>query len=612
MKQFIVNLLCLFAFFVFLQQPISAQTILTKDSLPSILYENELKVQLNKFGMSLFEYPKHAECATDQQQAPIVLTKTKDTLLAFEPKSDRGVNDIMYKTGTSDVNVYWIHGLNGTVESWRIAASVSKRGSMDGNFKPRKITSIIGSGYLGTPKQPAYTEDYGIVYAANDWNMIAKALPIGLNLPPHSDKDFIIAHSQGGIVAREWLRNIEEKPIDYDNLVHGLVTFGSPHGGAMILNNTRPELGNKAPAFFDEACRALGGAIVIPKIKQNFLTRLLISDNMARNIITKSCDAFSSGIIPVALDNYHKRTTQDYYVGSPFLDAPSFYHPNGGLSDYTLKVPVVQFYGVEESPIMWRFFSSTLSLETDALFNTQLEFGYDKDDLLQDKVSDMTNDFQASYDLASKNYNYWNNKKCWFYIYPFPLCWGCYAVCKYEAVSSANMNKDLMNAYAPAIKWLKEANDYYLTDLVGARTCNITKFCVYHYEGTCRDPKYNPIGSGVPAFPVSSTVSNLNTTNADCDMRSSSINFSSYPYCCCDGTKTYLGTAYKSECYYKPNDGVVLAESAAAPIKTTGEHHYAPLYKSNHDQMKNSEATRSALIALYRGDFGPLFKVGER
>lgn len=558
--------------------------------------------QLNKFGLGVSGIPGAKNCPAYGTTPPVTIRKPVEPQPYMPPEETSGSG--VYHASPTDINVFWIHGLNGTVESLKIPAKASQYGSLDRSFPARRITSVVGPNYLGTPQQPAYAEGYGITRASEDWRTTSASLPVnnGFN-PPHTQKDFIIAHSQGGIVAREWLRNMDETPVTFPDHAHGLVTFGTPHAGAAILNNTRPDLLNKAPAFFNEGCRALANATVTEIVQRNFITRLLVSSSMQNTIVNSGCNVFSNTIVPFALDNYHKRTTLDYYVGSAFLTQASTVHPQGGLSDYTLKVPVVQFYGEEEQPVMWRFFSSTLSLETDAMDNAQIEFGYDKDDALQIKVVNMINEFQAKYYIAQNHYNYWNNKKCYIWLF----CPTCYGICKWEANDGKNKNSKLMNAYGPAITWLSEANDYYLADLVGAKVTNTEKYCLEEKVNYCERPRpghtagqgYN-IGGTIKIIKSIVTKEYLSTNNTCPASRTVSTGSGCYE-------RTKVTPVYRTTSYYKPNDGVVLAESAAANIKNVGTHRYWKMKKTNHDQMKNSFETKTALTKLYNGELGDFF-----
>jgi hypothetical protein len=83
----------------------------------------------------------------------------------------------------------------------------------------------------------------------------------------------------------------------------------------------------------------------------------------------------------------------------------------------------------------------------------------------------------------------------------------------------------------------------------------------------------------------------------------------------CEGTRVTFPT-WKNTYYYKDNDGVVLAESAKQKIKMSDNplisHVVVPMPKTNHEQMKNSAATKVALEELYKGTYGHHFKVEKR
>lgn len=575
---------------------------------------DSLNYQLFRHSLSLKNTLRIAPCEQLGVKPPIILVnETELGVLALEQPSKKiPINDITEPYTDNTIHVYWIHGLNGSVESLKIPAYASQHGTLDGTFPARKLVSVLGSNYTGTPQQPAYSEDYGITRAAQDWSTIASSLPAGNGtFPQHGPKDFIIAHSQGGIVAREWLRIMDEYPSQFPKHAHALVTFGTSHTGAQILNNTRPDLLNKAPNFFNEGCKALANAEVTAKIQQNFFTRLVVSNNMKNMLVNTGCGVFSNTIVPFALDNYHKRTTLDFYVGSPFLTQPSAYHPQGGLNDYTLKAATVQFYGEEEQPIMWRFFSSTLKLGTDALDNKQIEFGYDDDQQLPQKVNAMINEYQAKLITAEKNYNYWKNFKCALSFMGCDI--PCLILCKNLKNKEVNNYKNEVSGYEKAIKWLSEANDYYLTDIVGARVSTTKLYCMEQAINYCKYQAWELINGNYVLVDKPPFITSINTNTYE-----STTNTCPQDYTQSSGTNCYREVkytkVYKTTGYYKPNDGVVLAESAAAQLKSNPNYSkaYILLPKTNHDQMKNCKKTRDALTKLYDGELGASFIVTKK
>ena len=605
---------------------ISSTNIFAQENAKNLFkYQDSINLHLFNYGIPMLEYPTQdiAPCIRNGN-SPITITNpvTPDTANDWHSNESSGddTNTTIYGKTDDNINIYWIHGLNGTTETWAIAAKATQFGIPAQNFPARKVQSVVGPSVGQT-----YSENLGITGAAQDMVGIASTY---VNPSSHTDKDFIIAHSQGGIVAREWLRKMELEPYSYDNYAHGLVTFGTPHSGAEILNNTRPDLRNKLPNFFNDACNSLGDALVTPTINNNFWTRLLVSDDMKNTILTGACSFLSGSIIPFALDNYNKRTTLDYYVGSPFMAGENT--PTGheqGLSEYVLKVPVVQFYGVEEEPVLWRFMSSTMSIGEDKLSNKEIQFGYTKDDQLIVKVNDMINDFQAKYNYESNMFDYWNKKSCWgwaiagSFISPFVGA-AAAAACLYEKHTSMAAKIENMGAYGGAKNWLTNANDYYQTDIVGARV-NVTKrICSVTRVLDCREPSRNGVGSGVPADKVveqnqyDGTIGGCGGSHAVASYSNSYWYNGNLVHGTCSGYQEEI-TAYVNSYYYKANDGIVLAESAGAKIDVntnlpgvTYDRIKLPL--TNHDQMKNSTRTKLELTNLYEGNYGNFFKVGVK
>ena len=580
-------------------------------------YQDSVNNQLFKYGIPMLDYPP-LDIAPCQRSGSPSLTVTS----RFDPNYEQ-VNPVVGISGDTtttidpinadkEINIYWIHGLNGTTETWKVAAKCTSVGSDDNTFPARKVFSVMGSGVQ------TYHETDGVSIAVSDLKALALKDPTF-----HTDKDYIIAHSQGGIVSRDWLRKIEQHPSSYDNHVHGLVTFGTPHAGALILNNTRSDMKNKLPGFFNEACTSLGDALVTPAINSNFWTNLLISDNMKNKIINNSCDVLSNSIIPSAFDNYENATTLDYYVGSPFLTGyeSSTGHIQG-LSEYVLKVPVVQFYGVEEQPILWRFMSSTMNMgEAHLGHNSEREFGFTKDDQLMDKVNNLVNDFEAKYQYEKDQEEYYQKGKNISAVFSWLILPAASYFYYMSMITDAQENQD---AYFNAKVWLSNANDYYLTDIVGARVNTISLECHIIDNLDCRDLRYNPVNSGVPPVKINMDRKYISSANA-CTELSGPITITDYHFLGhngsewhgpCSGTQTVIST-WVNTYYYKDNDGVVLAESGSADIPVDMNlpnvvHNRIPLPLTNHDQMKNSTITKNVLSSLYDGYYGRFFKVGKR
>ena len=606
-------------------------------NLNDFKYQDTLKLQLKKHGLDMYAQPALDPCF--RLGKPPLLRDLPFLPVDFLP-ADSFVSDTALTIGSSklakaagDVNIFWIHGLNGTTESWRIAAQATQNGVYNGSqviFPARKAVSHRGTASSSSNAVQLYSEDGGLEPAVFD---VEGYMTSTVDVQYRTEKDFIIAHSQGGLVGWDWLRKSD---INFNNkfvkLPHGLVTFGSPLGGAKILNNAKPKIGgidnpnNKVPAFMNEACKSIAGTYVKPKVNANFLTRLLISNNMQNTLIENTCDVASKSIVPFILDNYFKGTTEDYYVGSPYLigkNTSGGYVP--GLFDYTLKVPVVQFYGVEKEPVLWKFMSSAMSSGHDELDNQTKIFGYAQDNQLEIIVQDMINEFDAGYNYEKDESDFWNSQEIIYYalaslnyFYGNVYIGVATTLLGIDASRRKNAAIDNYHAYEKGKVWLTNANDYYLTDLLGARASNTTLNCRVVGNIDCRDNRYNPVGSGVP--PVNVNIDyNFNTTNSFCNVQPVSVAFADYRFRGhtgaewhgpCTGNTTVIPT-YKTTYFYKANDGVVLAESAGKEIKVDPNysHKIVSLPETNHDQMKNSTITKLELIKLYEGVHGEFFKI---
>lgn len=622
-----LSLLCLLSQFI-------VNNVFSQDNPFGIRYQDSIQIALQKFNMQFVAYPQDNEIAPCPKIGqPKLQLPLPQVPLPTEGDPINVIGDTtraFMKTDSVDRNVFWIHGLNGNTNSLAIAAKASEAGMIPPHpsFPARKIRS-----YRGLPSNTVqlYSEENGIAATSSDLDYYART---DVPLASLTERDFIISHSQGGIVGREWLRNMDKNPQIYKTYAYGLVTFGTPHGGAEILNNCRPNLGrDKVPKFMKDACEALGSATLIPTINDNFATSLLPSAQM-KKIIAGSCSFLSKSIIPIVIDNYYKPTTKDFYVSAPFLEGETI---NGqyveGLNQYTSKVPVVQFYGIEEQPILWRFMGSTMDVENvqKDSSNNKLYFGFSNDDLLPKKVNDLIIEYSAKFELEKSKEKSLKKASAaatatatTILILPGAngLAFAFYASAMILMKKSrdAKQNKE---AYDRGKVWLTNANDYYLTDLIGARVSKTNLKCQTVGLVYCRSAQYNPAGSGVPATEVKMNYATYPSNNICSDFPNKSLTYTGYFYESpwnkstrgdCQGMVQQVIQSWTTVYSYKENDGVVLAESAQYPIKVDPlqSKFYVKMPKTNHDQMKNCTATKTGLTNLYEGELGKFFRTEIR
>lgn len=86
------------------------------------------------------------------------------------------------------------------------------------------------------------------------------------------EEDYVIAHSQGGLVAKTITRNN-----DHIGLFDGIVTLHSPHGGAQIVNNTDVNGPNMAVRIAQEGCTILSSALIREELNKPGILRALVS-----------------------------------------------------------------------------------------------------------------------------------------------------------------------------------------------------------------------------------------------------------------------------------------------------------------------------------------------
>lgn len=600
-----------------------------KDTLGSAWkYPPALQQELNKWGISIMQggicadgFRKGIYSWQEYSELP------PNQMYPFEPKT---ITDSMAKKLPGDINIYWVHGLNGNTESLHWPAYATQYG-IPAVFDARKARSVRGINSSSANPVQFYSEDAGIRAAAADLDNTCTFL-----VPPAERKkeDFIIAHSQGGIVAREWLRRMDQDPTVFSRFANGLVTFGSPHAGATVINRTRADLENRIPVYMQYACQSLGNALISKKVKDNFLLRMAMSSSLKNQLANMACSMLSETVIPLALDNYFKRTTLDFYEGAPFLNgftSASGQHTEG-LSEYKQTVPVVQFYGVEEQPVLWRFLSSTMHIGQDKMDGKEAAFGYDEDSYLQGKVETLINDFDANAEeqaqiarLAEGRYIGMLATALATSVFS-PVAGAAVMAAATIELNKCNKAKNDEKSYKQGSEWLRNANITYQMYLIGARVTPVGYQCTVTQTLQCRDPHYNPVGSGVPAIPVTIT-RNYYTPGSTCNETNGPVLLSSYHFSgyagenlCgdCVGDQVVVKT-WKNEYSFEPNDGVVLARSASWPVPlATGvlapaEKRFIVLLENvNHEQMKNCKATKYMLNRLYNGEFGNQFLVRTR
>ena len=222
------------------------------------------------------------------------------------------------QNGNNHRDLNWVHGIFGDEGAWE---------SFDPYFS--NIFDI-------TTKRVSYSSHGGLDAAG------AETLP---QLTTESENPFVVAHSMGGLVTRSMHR------IDPEAFT-GYITFGTPHDGARFANNVlNGDVEAYTTNFIDEviiepfAALNAGAAFLSLGWFEYFGTNnpVLLSGaifGVINNMITNGSEPTDTDVNTL-LD---LRENGEYVNNLP--------HPS---------VPKINYYGVEDSPVHWRFLSSFIA-----------------------------------------------------------------------------------------------------------------------------------------------------------------------------------------------------------------------------------------------------------
>ncbi len=447
--------------------------------------------------------------------------------------------------------IYWVHGLGGDTGSWGQAADATD-GTYQGIFGPvagfpiRKAKCVLLS----------YQETVSLANAAG-------ALLTGINnaegqvddVVDDFSNNFIIAHSQGGFVSRAVEKLLDDTLRKRQH--YGVVTFGSPHKGAKIINSRNE---GRIMEWLSDGCAYMIDAKVKDFLQHKPILAFFIDTDPITTQIENTCNFVSNFGLPFALDGLFTAVSNSYAIDSPAVTIL-----NAHNNPHTRKVA---FYGVEHNgktdgldadfdptddqyvakQAVWRLASSKR-----ANVSSLPPFGADGDQDMVDKANQITMELYGKYQEARQDAF---NVPCIFFgIFD---CIGAHL--------------DAAEAYHRAYQWFNGA-DYVWKFLIGHRSYGV-------------DPNGTGYCNGGPSHLDSYTM-----TQTQCGIA--------------QGT-WYPNTAL----IIKPSDGVVLAESAKTwpGVNAVGE----PMKGSNHFQMRNDPQLKLRLKELYNGDVDDWFRLEEQ
>jgi triacylglycerol esterase/lipase EstA (alpha/beta hydrolase family) len=271
--------------------------------------------------------------------------------------------------------VYWIHGLGGNTDSWAKVAQATQYQAPTQQvpgYPARKVTSL-----------PLTYSEFSLSGAASTLHntLVTSGDPACVaNNITDKTQNFIIAHSQGGLVSRATDKMYDELGGQIERRFGGIVTFGTPHAGAMIIKNK-----DQISSFSSEACKALIVGPEAEKAQNNIVLSFIQNSQTYQQIRDAICNFIGDKIVPIAFKDQLKDLSEDYKVGSSAL---------ADLNGHNSSIPRVAFYGVEEEPVFYRQMYS-LQVKTPNHFD---HFKADDDQYLVDQFNKLLEKYRAKYE----------------------------------------------------------------------------------------------------------------------------------------------------------------------------------------------------------------------
>lgn len=520
------------------------------------LIKQTMKMNLTKFFVTVnllllcisISMAQAPECPAETYSPKYFGTTINETPQESPPTNPSGPPPTSENRG-----IYWVHGLGGGPVSWAEARTASQIGTT--GFPARKVFGTL----------PTYVQT-SLGAAGLDLQELIKSTP----LVPDPSLNFIIAHSQGGLVSRKADEIADNYPIEDKNFF-GIVTFGTPHGGAKILNSYADGHINE---FTEGACKAIltGPAFEIADNLPALITFFINENNITAQTINNVCGAAATAL-PFALSDLLAGTTNDFYVGATPLD---------DLNAYNSTVHKAAFVGLEykeslgETPsdpkqLFWRTMSNFQDNSTGPAFSK------DDDDKYVELANELLVNYNAEYHplsiiVESMEAQGFPCQGPWEWLFL-----GNGACLWFDQI------KPKRDAYREAIYWLKNADNQW-KGIIGSRgygtyTENACECQVIDFVNGWSEPNML-----IPTITDESACDNAVSTNPNQIWNS------------CDWVP-YQFTGL----YNYPSDGIVTYNSASA---FPGVTYVNEMPETNHFQMRNSSETRVALNNLFNGFAG--------
>lgn len=463
--------------------------------------------------------------------------------------------------------IYWLHGMKGDYGSWSGASTWT-------TLNYGKYVSAKHLDYDKTQKDLLQAANH--VYSQLDIELSKGADPV---LEEELRQDYIIAHSMGGIVARQ----VEKLKLDNNRAkpYGGVVTFGSPHSGSHLayLRAYEPE---KISQFLKTTCHELLAGPTKKFVENNKIARIvdrvfMWSKGLDKAILGPTCDAVGTLGLTLIGTEFSAPIEHSIAPGSADLSEIA----NVPANDSELHT--VAFFGEEfdNEDMAHRFlFSVNKDVNTYPLMGA---------DVMDDEAIAQSNQMQEHYDY------YYNYLLLVAKISPFGVKKN-----SLQAVIGKHGYMNQGNVYNFAYKW-RDGRDWFF------KLNNRWKWLIGGLE-IIPDPavkcfcdcNVEDINSGY-SFDVMKPVDcQLGFSGENCEAQFPSSQQASCYYI--ENGNAFIFAKYKSDGLVTANSAKALPNAKYPPVRMDGSGHF---------QMRNDSELEKSLSALYNGDIHVYFKLGE-
>jgi len=462
--------------------------------------------------------------------------------------------------GGYDRTIFWIHGLNGSPDGWSRASEATQY-NVAGGFPARKVECVIDN--------MTYSQNGSLWLAGRGLKQNIQQQIAGSG-QTETKYNFNIAHSQGGIVSRAMFDNLYCKGESGGQLfgTNGLITYGTPHQGAQLLNNQDQFLD-----FASDICNKLGSAYAYWFLTRKITIKLPLNIKVHTSLSNftdpgelagEFCQLFDSTLFKNLSEGITPPITEHYQVGSQQLNEIN----NSCESIIIDTMHKMAFYGVEDTVgIMFR---TLYYFDTDP--NQSGYFTANPDDFWIEDFQEIVNKFEERKATMELEREFKKRKFKWKKCKIWPQ--STYGSCITLKREIRTLERGIQ-AIKLAIRTIQQMSESYRT-IIGA-----IEYAALPAECVCK----NNYGEELYRGPFNGEL--------DCELKSNSRE------------RVFCEKDVRFRRNVKDSDGVVLAESASNMPGST--HMPIMLDESSHMQMRNDKELRRTLSSLYDGGFDAWF-----